>query len=265
MDDDVHRYILEVDQTVSAVLEPAGFVGSYLHGSLALGSYYRPKSDIDLLFVVDQPLPLDRRHELWNELAALSDRRPTTGDIEASVLLKATAQQAGPPFLYEVHYSESMWAEAEDGVPPQSGLGGEDPDLAIHLAVVSSTGVTVSGEPANEVFAPIPENVYRAAVQEDIDWILAGRHIIETPFYGVLNLCRWLMQEANGWDRPTSKDAAGMWALEHTPPHLHQIVAQGLACYRSPEDVAPEERRTDGHDWDTVQLLKFRDHLRNLQ
>lgn len=265
LDDDVRRYVLDVADTTEAHLESAGFVGSYLHGSLALGSYYRPKSDIDLLFVVEQIIPKGRRLELWNELASLSDRRPTTGDIEVSVLVRSTAAQSEPPFRYEVHCSESLRSTPDSRVPPRWGLGGRDPDLAAHLTVVASRGVTVSGAPAAEVFAPIPEKVYRSAVEEDVDWILEETHILQSPFYGVLNLCRWLMQGETGWSQPVSKEEAGVWALEHTPPRVHQIVAQALACYRSPEDVPPEQRKTDGHSWNTVQLLEFRDHMRALR
>lgn len=265
LDDDLRRYVLVVADTTRAHLESAGFVGSYLHGSLALGSYYRPKSDIDLLFVVERNLPKGRRVELWNEIASLSDRRPTTGDIEVSVLLRSTAEQSGSPFRYEVHYSESMRSTPGSRVPHGLSLGGNDPDLAAHLTVAASHGVTVSGEPAAEVFASIPEKVYRSAMTEDVGWILEGNHILESPFYGVLNLCRWLMQEEQGWSQPVGKDVAGVWALEHTPPRVHQIVAQALACYRSPEEVPPEQRKTDGHSWNTVQLLEFRDHVKALR
>lgn len=115
------------------------------------------------------------------------------------------------------------------------------------------------------MFAPIPGRVYRSAVERDVDWILGGSHILESPFYGVLNLCRWLMQEETGWSQPVSKDRAGVWALEKTPPRIHQIVAQALACYRSPAEVPPEQRRTDGHSWNKGLLLEFRDHIKALK
>src|SRR5215217_8008171 len=50
-DADLHDF---VQQTADALCERLGrlLVGVYLHGSLAMRSYRRPKSDIDLLVVV---------------------------------------------------------------------------------------------------------------------------------------------------------------------------------------------------------------------
>ena len=54
----------------------ADFVGAYLHGSLAAGSFYRPKSDVDLLFVVRGPLPSAARR-VFAETCVHTSRGPT--------------------------------------------------------------------------------------------------------------------------------------------------------------------------------------------
>ena len=46
-----------IDHVVAAVRSTTGdaYLGTYLHGSLATGCYYSPKSDLDLLVVVTRP------------------------------------------------------------------------------------------------------------------------------------------------------------------------------------------------------------------
>lgn len=101
----------------------------------------------------------------------------------------------------------------------------------------------------------------RAAVQDDINWILAGENIIESPIYGVLNLCRYLAHQEQGWQQPMSKGAGATWALGHVPKEHCQIVAQARACYPSDEPVSADERRHDGHLWDIEALTGFRDYV----
>ena len=59
-----------------------------------------------------------------------------------------------------------------------------------------------------------------------------------------------------------SKDEGGEWALVNLPERYHPIVAQAPACYRSPEPLSPDQRRTDGHDWGEWCLRAFRDYVR---
>lgn len=67
-------------------------VGVYLHGSLAMGCYYRPKSDLDLLVVVRSSLAPDVRERLTRLLLRSHDGRPTTGGLEVSVVTEAAAK-----------------------------------------------------------------------------------------------------------------------------------------------------------------------------
>lgn len=43
--------------------------GGYLHGSLAFGSYFRPKSNIDVLAIIEHSLPAAQRRSLARSLA----------------------------------------------------------------------------------------------------------------------------------------------------------------------------------------------------
>lgn len=69
-DGDLRSFVLASVDAVGRQLGGAGFVGAYLHGSLAMGPFYRPKSDLDLLLVVDQALSTDDRRAVAYRLAA---------------------------------------------------------------------------------------------------------------------------------------------------------------------------------------------------
>jgi streptomycin 3"-adenylyltransferase len=263
-DEDLRSFVDAVTAAVAAELEPAGCVGAYLHGSLAMGSLYRPKSDLDLLFVVDERLSPGRRRAVAQTVCRRSDERPIVGDLEVSVLRRADTLGFHEPLPFEVHYSE-RWKEAIRAGAVDYTVDRTDPDLAVHCTAVRARGLCLGGAPIADVFGPVPVEAHRAAILDDLTWILAGDHIVESPLYGVLNCCRVLALDAcHGWDQVLSKDEGAEWALANLPEAFRPTVAQALACYRSPEPVPRDRRETDGHDWDAPPLLQFRDHVRGV-
>jgi hypothetical protein len=78
-----------------------------LHGSLAFGCYYIPKSDIDILGIVKSPLLEVEAHEVLRVLAALNDARPHTGAIELTIVLQEDAHAPQRPIPFELHFSET--------------------------------------------------------------------------------------------------------------------------------------------------------------
>jgi predicted nucleotidyltransferase len=254
--DDIKRIVLDASDRVAELVRTA-FVGAYLHGSLAMGCFYRPKSDIDLLFVVEGKLsPADRR-AIAKSLVAQSDQLPIVGDIEASVVRRADALHFQHPLPYEVHYGEN-WKQRirEDDVDWAADR--TDPDLAVHCTVVAQRGRRLLGAPIEEVFGPVPVEFYRGSVLEDLDYILEDDHLSESPYYGVLNCCRVLELEREGWDHVVSKEEGAQWALANLPPDHHALIEQALRCYRSPNPVTPAERRTGGESWDLDAILAWR-------
>lgn len=245
---------------VAGELEPAGFVGAYLHGSLSTGSFYRPKSDVDILFIVEKVMPPELRERVAKTFCDVSDRLPLVGDYEVSVLRRNDTQNFHHPLPYELHYSDSHKDQIREGAARFDGVR-TDPDLAVHCTAVRKRGVLLRGAPIEEVFCPVPVEDYRASILDDLDWVLHDDHLLESPFYGVLNCCRVLELETEGWDKILSKDEGGEWALLHLPAEHHSLVAQALACYRSPEPVPEAERRTDGHSWDAGALRELREYV----
>jgi predicted nucleotidyltransferase len=244
-DTDLRQY---VEQALAATgLQPTGV---YVHGSLAMGCFYRAKSDVDLLVVVRDALKPEQREHTARVLAERSSIRPMLGDLELSVLTERHAAEGKRE--YEEHYS-AYWTEkilAGEYAGP-----GTDADLAAHLSVVRSRGVTVSGRSPAEVFAEVPYDEYLRAIEADLEDV----DLVAEPYYGVLNACRVLMVRSS--PQVVSKDEGGEWGLATLPEEHKSVVEQALRCYRSARPVPPEERGTDGHEWDRHALEAFRRYV----
>lgn len=256
-----------MDSAVSAIegrLNEVGLVGTYLHGSLASGAYFPPKSDVDLLFVVERPLDPALRERLSLTCVDAAAARPTLGTLELSVLLRDATRAGEFPMDCELHFGENTVGPVLSGTADY-GPGARDDDLPAHIRCLQETGVVIAGAPIDEVFAPVPSPVFRSAVEADQEWILEGDHILESPVYGVLNLCRglWLDRRPAHTSTP-SKVEAGLWAATQLPPDLRRVVRAALDAHRDPGWIAPDHRRTGGRVWDVGALERFRDAFRTL-
>jgi streptomycin 3"-adenylyltransferase len=238
-------------------------VGAYVHGSLAMHCYYRAKSDLDVLVVVPDTLTESQRRHATRSLALLSHNRPTTGDLELSILTIAQAAKHEHPHPFEAHYS-SYWTQAALADQIDYAETRSDPDLAAHLTVVRARGATVTGPPPADLFAPVPHEHYLAAILADLDDILTDDELLTSPYYGVLNACRVLATLKNGPGTVLSKEEGATWALNSLPPEHHPLITQALHCYRSARPVTEADRPTDGHPWNTQSLQLFREHLKAL-
>ena len=250
VDDDIRDWTAAIVDVVGRI---HGVAGVYVHGSLAMGGFYRPKSDLDLLAVTDAPLAEDRRRALALEMLGLFDRRPIIGGVELSIVLRQTVESIRNPAPYEFHFS-APWADSvrRGG----SGPSGTDLDLAAHCAVARARGIAVAGPAPNEVFGEVPRRAYLEAVFDDLHWIVDGG-ILESPFYGALNICRSALVLLGDANTPPSKDEGGRWALEHLPAQHHPVIADALECYRSAATIPVEQRRHHGHRWDEQPLLEI--------
>ncbi|MFG1813334.1 aminoglycoside adenylyltransferase domain-containing protein [Kribbella sp. NPDC049174] len=236
-------------------------VGVYLHGSLAMNCFYRAKSDVDLLVVVPETLSEAERGHAARALAQRSGDRPMLGDLELSVLTVEQAANHQHPRPFEVHYSAAWTAEIlADRV--DCGTQHSDPDLAAHITVVRQRGAVVSGPSPADLFAEVPHDDYLAAITSDLHEVLSGDSLLSAPYYGVLNACRVLATLKLGPGTVLSKEEGAVWARDSLPTAHLPLVEQALSCYRSARPVAPQDRDTDGHDWDTDALLTFRDAVR---
>jgi predicted nucleotidyltransferase len=252
-----------VRRTADAIAERLGrlLVGVYLHGSLAMGCYRRPKSDVDLLVVVRGRLDPAMRGDLARLLVRRSDARPATGDMDVHVVAQRFLDPFDAAAPVELAYSEDRREALRRGeVDLATDL--PDEDLPAVCTTVRARGGGPTSATPRETVGEVPWDAFVGSVLGDAAWIVDGEHILETPFYGVLNLCRALCVRAGGPGTVVSKAEGAAWALGALPPAHHAVVRRALEVYQSGEAVTPALRRTGGVPWDAEALLRFRDYAR---
>lgn len=259
-DPDLKKFVENIVTALANQLSD-NLTGIYLHGSLAMGSYYRPKSDIDLLIAINKPLDPAAREKFALLVADLSHSRPTVGDIELSVITEQNAKHFVHPLPYEVHFS-SEWKDKIRQAQVDFSKEETDPDLAAHYMVVRTHGICLIGKTISEVFQSNPWDAFVEAVLDDFEWIIEKENILESPFYAILNSCRTLQMLSEPESRLVlNKEEGAQWALTHLPTEYHPIIQKALAAYQSNKNVTPETRRTNGENWNFEALLKFRDFV----
>ncbi len=254
-----------VEATRARIEEALGpsHVGTYLHGSLASGSFRPPKSDVDLVFVVEGSLDVRQRHRVARAAALMNAVRPIVGGLECSVVRRAALRGAVHPVPYEVHFGEEMSDAILSGT---IALGGNpsDHDMAAHIQAICEFGVALAGPPIDEVFAPLARADFLDALRGDMAWILDDEHILESPYYGILNVGRVLWVLDGHSDRlAPSKEEAGEWMLGWIPSGLRDVVRLALDAYRDDAPVSEADRCTAGLAWPHEALIDFRDWARD--
>lgn len=262
-DEDIKQFVLNLVTVLEDQLSN-NLIGIYLHGSLAMGCYYRPKSDLDIVVVVQNQIGADTAKSAGMAIARQADKRPTTGNVELSIITADVAKDIPVPVPFEFHYS-TEWHEKTLSGDIEYDSSKTDIDLLSHLMYVRQRGVVLTGQPIQEVFGGYDWQHFMDAVIDDFEWILEDEHIVETPFYGVLNICRVLQLISENSKTVHSKDEGGEWGLHNLPEQYHAIVQQALDAYRSSIEVNEEQRRTGGQDWNKNKLLAFRDYARKVK
>ena len=231
-----------------------------LHGSLAMGSYYYPKSDVDILVVVNGALSSELRRSYFQVLKYISSSRETVGDVELTVLQVKSLEYTSISVPFEVHFSESQ-KEKMDSI--DFSMNSTDSDLPAHLMVAYHRGITLFGQKLSDLMNEPSWDLYRKSVQDDLEWILSRENILDTPFYSILNCCRSYLLFVKNENRIYSKEE-GAIKVQCLLPSIRDMIQKGLDAYRSDKPVSIQARRVNSQNWDQQDLLEFRDYFRSV-
>lgn len=204
----------EATQVLKIVEELLGdeVVAVYLFGSAVMGGL-RINSDVDILVIVNDPLPELTRRKLTDRLMLISGR---IGNPDSMRPLEVTVINYGDvvPWRYppknEFIYGEWLRDEFEKG-KIQAPI--YDPDLTIVLAQVRKNSVALFGPDASEILTPVPMTDIRRAIRDSLPELM--EEIKGDERNVILTLARMWLTVAVG--EISSKDTAAEWAVPRLP------------------------------------------------
>lgn len=204
-------------------------VAVYLHGSAVAGEL-RPRSDVDLLVVIDQPMTSKVRRGLTSELMDISGRYPFDPygrhPLEVIVFLRSDLAGSFYPARSEFIYGEWLRHEYEAGESSKSVC---DPELTLVLAQSRQEAKPLVGPNANELLPAIPKPDIRRAIKD----ILPA--LIETLQGDELNVLLTLtrMWRTSVTGEFVSKDVAANWAATRLAAEQAAVLVDAREAYLS--------------------------------
>lgn len=222
----VHDFVYSIVLKIQRILG-TNLVGSYLHGSLALGGFHLGQSDIDLICVTANPLTLTDKEAVARILLKASGN---PFPIEISFLNFGQLKAWSHPCAFDFHFSEDWRDRFNAGNFEQPA---NDPDLAAHLTILHHRGITLDGKPIETIFRNVPHEDYLDAILADFDDCL---HFIESnPVYSILNMLRVYRYVKD--KVVTSKEEAGIWGIATVPPRYRPTIERALSIYQGHSDL----------------------------
>jgi hypothetical protein len=221
---EVNAILHEVRGRVQTLLGPH-FLGMYLYGSLALGDFSPPTSDIDYVVVTAGELPPDRvaaLHAMHRELAA--GWAPWGAELEASYIPLPALRRHDP--------THAPYPRIERG--EELRVYKYDSGNIIQRYLLREYGIPLAGPPIRDWIDPVsPDDLRRDVAAVAQEWLvpmrddpLALRHR-GYQAYTVLTICRMLYTLQFG--TVVSKPAAARWAREALGPRWAPLIDRALA------------------------------------
>ena len=220
-------------------------LGVYLHGSLALGRFAGPVSDLDLLIVTGRRMP---RGERLSVAAAVleDDRKPCP--LEMSALYIGDLRPWRHPAVCQFHYS-GMWSDTYrrllDGRLKDCFLldtDFPDDDIACHVRLTRERGVCVFGRPPAELLPAVPEADFWQSIRsgvETFDLCAYAPHCLPSNLLTRVRVLSYKVEKTI-----LSKYDAGLWALEWLPDRFRPLLRAALRAWYDGEampDCPPDE------------------------
>jgi hypothetical protein len=223
-----------------------GLVGLYLHGSLALGDFFPPASDVDFHAATAGPLDDPALERLGAMHAALKAEGGWLNRLEGVYLPLAALRQQDPAGG-RLPTVGSDW---------EFRLGQPGPTWVLDRWVTREHGVVVAGPDPRELIDPIGPDELRAAVLAslagywtdrvadgaDLSWVRPRGY----QAFAILTMCRDRYVLEHGV--VVSKPAAAAWATRWLGPPWPAMTARALS-WRA------DERPDDRHLPETVALV----------
>lgn len=199
----------------------------YLHGSAVVGGL-RPRSDVDLLVVIDQPMTSDVREQLAADLMRVSGRYPVDPEgrrpVELIVFLRADLAASRYPARSEFIYGEWLRHDYERGDIPLSVC---DPELTLVLAQARHEATPLVGQNASHLLPTIPSSDIRRAIKEALPALIETLQGDERNV--LLTLVRMWRTLVTG--EFVSKDVAADWAATRLPAEQASVLADAREAY----------------------------------
>jgi Domain of unknown function (DUF4111) len=220
-------------------------VGLYLHGSLALGDFYPPASDIDFHAATAAALDAPAVERLGAMHAAFKAEGGWPARLEGVYLPVAALRRREP----------SGDPAPTVGVDWDLRPGRPGPTWVLDRWVTREHGVIVTGPDPRDLIDPITSADLRAAVLAALlDWARQLAEGADTAWlrprnyqaFAVLTMCRALHVLERGAVVP--KPEAAAWAMRHLPPPWPAQVERAMA-WRADEQV------DDRHLPETLRLV----------
>ena len=251
----------EVDRAVRRLREGVAgavgdqLVGLYLHGSLALGDFFPPASDVDFHVATAGTLGQPALARLGAMHAAFKAEGGWVARLEGVYLPLGTLRRPDPA-------GEPCPMVGSDW---DFGLGRPGPTWVLDRWVTRERGVVVTGPDPRELIDPIGADELRAAVLASMlgDWAerAGGRDVAwlrprNYQAFAVLTMCRDLYVLERGV--LVSKPVAAAWARSWLGPPWAALVERALG-WRADERTGDDSlARTLGFVGHAVELARSR-------
>lgn len=235
-------------RVLDAVLPAGTLIAAARYGSAVVGGL-RPDSDLDLFGVLDRRLTDEEKQDLVAGLVPISARpaRPRTWrPVELTLVVHDEIRPWHYPPRLDFQYGEWLRERLVAGeLAPSTPT---NPDLAVLVAMVRTTGLPVRGPAPLDLLDPVPRaDVTRAMLDELVplldDLGADTRNVL-------LTLARMWSTVVTGEIR--GKDAAASWALERLPAVHRPLLERARAAYLG---------ETDDHWHDQASVRSVADAL----
>lgn len=198
----------------------------HLYGSAVEGGL-KPCSDIDLLVTTRMPLTTVQREALMQELLSVSAPPGSSTlwrALEVTVVVHADVVPWRFPPRREMQFGEWLREDIHAGKyePAQ-----QDSDLAILLTQARNASIALTGERADRLFEPVPENDIRETFRQTLTLWQDSSDLQGDERNIILTLARiWYSAATGGF---TAKDSAADWLLPYLPDeHASLLTAARL-------------------------------------